>query len=49
MLFQHSQLIFDFEFFFFQFISKDLVPGNCTDYTFGYNDCPKCIQAELYV
>lgn len=30
-----------------KFISKDLVPGNCTDYTFGYNDCPKCIQAEL--
>ncbi|KAJ7352721.1 hypothetical protein OS493_034326 [Desmophyllum pertusum] len=29
------------------FISKDLVPDNCTDYKFGYNDCPKCIQARI--
>ncbi|XP_020609398.1 ABC transporter A family member 6-like [Orbicella faveolata] len=29
------------------FISEDLSPDNCTDYNFGYNDCPKCIQARL--
>ena len=32
-----------------QFISKDLSPEDCKDYNFGYNDCPKCIQARVYV
>lgn len=31
------------------FISEDLKPDQCKDYTFGYNDCPKCIKANMYV